>query len=224
MAKRVRILAEETAGEPALPPDRTQAEVEEADGARRMLTHEIYHHGDAAAVLLYDAERGVVLLVRQFRLAAYLAEGALDDARSLRRHARRRRAARLRPARSLGRDRRAAAVRASRLRRLHQPRRADREDRPASSRPIAPPTGSARAAGSTSTNETRGRRSPLRARLEAMIGTRRDPRRQNDRAHLLRQGERRSLGIERDRAQSCGIASGWAGTSEAIGPGPAPSR
>ena len=40
-----------------------------------MLDHEIYHHGPAAAVLLYDPARGVVMLVRQFRLAAYLADG-----------------------------------------------------------------------------------------------------------------------------------------------------
>ena len=40
-----------------------------------MLDHEIYHHGPAAAVLLYDPARRVVMLVRQFRLAAYLADG-----------------------------------------------------------------------------------------------------------------------------------------------------
>jgi nudix-type nucleoside diphosphatase (YffH/AdpP family) len=78
MAKGVRIIAEETLANRRFPLTVTQAEVEEVDGARRMLTHEIYHHGNAAAVLLYDETRGVVLLVRQFRLAAYLAEGALD--------------------------------------------------------------------------------------------------------------------------------------------------
>ena len=78
MARRVQIIAEETLANRRFPLTRIQAEVEEADGARRMLTHEIYRHGNAAAVLLYDDERGVVLLVRQFRLAAYLAEGALD--------------------------------------------------------------------------------------------------------------------------------------------------
>ena len=40
-----------------------------------MLDHEIYHHKGAAAVLLYDPEREVVLLVRQLRLGAFL-EGA----------------------------------------------------------------------------------------------------------------------------------------------------
>ena len=39
------------------------------------MNHEIYHHKGAAAVLLYDRERGIVLLARQFRLGAYL-EGA----------------------------------------------------------------------------------------------------------------------------------------------------
>ena len=67
----------------------TRVEVTESSGATRVLRHEIYHHGPAAAVLLYDPERGCVLLVRQFRLAAYLAgapqpmtevcAGMLDD-------------------------------------------------------------------------------------------------------------------------------------------------
>ena len=57
---------------------RTRAEIEEADGARRALDYEIYHYKGAAAVLLYDRARGVVLLVKQFRLGAYLADGALD--------------------------------------------------------------------------------------------------------------------------------------------------
>ena len=56
---------------------RTHAQIEETDGAVRTLEHEIYHYGPAAAVLLYDAAR-VVLLVKQFRVAAFLADGALD--------------------------------------------------------------------------------------------------------------------------------------------------
>jgi nudix-type nucleoside diphosphatase (YffH/AdpP family) len=44
----------------------------------RQIDHEIYHYGRAAAVLPYDSARRVVLLVRQFRLAAFLATGALD--------------------------------------------------------------------------------------------------------------------------------------------------
>jgi nudix-type nucleoside diphosphatase (YffH/AdpP family) len=50
----------------------TSVEVTEADGAIRRIHHEVYHHKAAAALLLYDPERGRVLLVRQFRLGAYL--------------------------------------------------------------------------------------------------------------------------------------------------------
>ena len=75
MAKSVRVIAERTLADERFRLTRTRAEIEEADGARRVLDHEIYHHGPAAAVLLYDPARRVVTLVRQFRLAAYLADG-----------------------------------------------------------------------------------------------------------------------------------------------------
>jgi nudix-type nucleoside diphosphatase (YffH/AdpP family) len=78
MATKVRITGEETMANGRFRLTRTSAEIEEADGVRRRLTHEIYHHANAAAVLLYDPDRRVVMLVRQFRLAAYLAEGALE--------------------------------------------------------------------------------------------------------------------------------------------------
>jgi len=77
MAKSVRVMAQETLADGRFRLTRTRAEVEENDGARRVLDHEIYHHGPAAAVLLYDPARRVVTLVRQFRLAAYLADGSL---------------------------------------------------------------------------------------------------------------------------------------------------
>src|ERR1700761_4544833 len=56
---------------------RTEIEVEEDDSSRRTLKHEVYRHGKAAAVLLYDAKRRVVVLVKQFRAGAYLSDGAL---------------------------------------------------------------------------------------------------------------------------------------------------
>jgi len=77
MATRVRVIAERTLANERFRLTRTRAEIEEADGVRREIDHEIYHHGAAAAILLYDPERGVMLLVRQFRLGAYLADGAL---------------------------------------------------------------------------------------------------------------------------------------------------
>ncbi len=78
MARRVRILGETLIAEGRFRLTRTRAEIEEADGARRTLDHEIYHYKGAAAVLLYDPARGVTLLVKQFRLGAYLADGALE--------------------------------------------------------------------------------------------------------------------------------------------------
>lgn len=42
------------------------------DGAWRTITREVQNHGDAVCVLPVDPARGTVLLVRQFRLAAYL--------------------------------------------------------------------------------------------------------------------------------------------------------
>jgi nudix-type nucleoside diphosphatase (YffH/AdpP family) len=78
MAQRVTIVRETLLAEGRFRLTRTKAEIEENDGARRTLDHEIYHHGRAAAVLLLDPARGVVRLVKQFRLAAYLADGALE--------------------------------------------------------------------------------------------------------------------------------------------------
>jgi GDP-mannose pyrophosphatase NudK len=57
---------------------RTRVEIEESDGSVLELNHEVYRYLPAAAVLLYDSARGVVLLVKQFRLGAFLADGALE--------------------------------------------------------------------------------------------------------------------------------------------------
>lgn len=78
MAVSVKILGETLLANGRFRLTRTRAEVVEADGLRRTLDHEIYHYGRAAAVLLHDPERGLVRLVKQFRLAAHLADGALD--------------------------------------------------------------------------------------------------------------------------------------------------
>jgi nudix-type nucleoside diphosphatase (YffH/AdpP family) len=45
------------------------------DGRTDMLVREVHDHGSGAAVLPYDARRGTVLLVKQFRLPPYLAGG-----------------------------------------------------------------------------------------------------------------------------------------------------
>ena len=46
--------------------------------SRFEIDHEVYRHGFAAAVLLYDPDRGVVLLVKQFRMAPFLADGTTE--------------------------------------------------------------------------------------------------------------------------------------------------
>lgn len=44
------------------------------DQTRETLTREYYNAGEGAAILLYDRSRSTVLLVRQFRLPAYLGD------------------------------------------------------------------------------------------------------------------------------------------------------
>ena len=46
------------------------------DGRTETQIREVYDHGNGSAVLPVDGERGTVLLVRQFRLAAYLQGGS----------------------------------------------------------------------------------------------------------------------------------------------------
>jgi GDP-mannose pyrophosphatase NudK len=45
------------------------------DGVEDRLVREVHDHGHGASVLPYDARRKTVLLVRQFRLPAYLTDG-----------------------------------------------------------------------------------------------------------------------------------------------------
>jgi GDP-mannose pyrophosphatase NudK len=77
MAKAARVVGETLLAKGRFDLTRTGIEVTEDDGSTRALEHEVYRHGLAAAVLLYDPKRGVVALVRQFRAGAYLSDGAL---------------------------------------------------------------------------------------------------------------------------------------------------
>jgi GDP-mannose pyrophosphatase NudK len=77
MAKAARVIGETILAKGRFDLTRTEIEVKEDDGSARTLTHEVYRHGKAAAVLLYDAKRRVVTLVKQFRAGAYLSDGAL---------------------------------------------------------------------------------------------------------------------------------------------------
>ena len=77
MAKSARITGESVIARGRFDLTRTDVEVVEDDGVTRRLSHEVYRHGKAAAVLLYDPQRSVVTLVKQFRAGAYLSDGAL---------------------------------------------------------------------------------------------------------------------------------------------------
>ena len=77
MAKSARVIRDTVLATGRFDLTRTEIEVEEDDCSRRTLNHDVYRHGKAAAVLLYDAERRVVALVKQFRAGAYLSDGAL---------------------------------------------------------------------------------------------------------------------------------------------------
>lgn len=52
--------------------DRYTVRYERQDGRTDLLVREVHDHGHGATVLPYDAKRGTVLLVRQFRLPAWL--------------------------------------------------------------------------------------------------------------------------------------------------------
>jgi GDP-mannose pyrophosphatase NudK len=77
MAKAARVVRETVLATGRFDLTRTEIEVREDDGSTRALNHDVYRHGKAAAVLLYDAKRRVVVLVKQFRAGAYLSDGAL---------------------------------------------------------------------------------------------------------------------------------------------------
>jgi nudix-type nucleoside diphosphatase (YffH/AdpP family) len=77
MAKSARVIGEQVLSRGRFDLTRTDIEVVEDHGATRTLSHEVYRHGLAAAVLLYDPVRSVVTLVRQFRAGAFLCDGTL---------------------------------------------------------------------------------------------------------------------------------------------------
>ena len=77
MVKSARILGETVLHRGRFDLTRAEIEVVEDDGTTRRLSHEIYRHGLAAAALLYDPDRAVVTLVKQFRGGAFLCDGTL---------------------------------------------------------------------------------------------------------------------------------------------------
>ena len=67
-----KILNEETLADGRFKLAVTTVEATEADGSKRVLRHEVYHYKHAAALLLYDPARRIVMLVRQFRVGGFL--------------------------------------------------------------------------------------------------------------------------------------------------------
>ena len=70
--ERIRVKARETLSNERRRLERLTYEYDRSDGSTQILTNEIYHVDDGAAGLLYDVARRTVVLVRQFRLPAYL--------------------------------------------------------------------------------------------------------------------------------------------------------
>jgi GDP-mannose pyrophosphatase NudK len=73
---QARVLDEQVFADRRFKLTNTTIEITERDGASRVLRHEVYHYKHAAALLLYDPQRGVVLLVSQFRVGGYLGGAA----------------------------------------------------------------------------------------------------------------------------------------------------
>lgn len=90
MSDRVRVIKVETLADDWAVLRKAHLEVQLRDGSWAAMTRETYDRGDGAVILPYDAERGRVLLGRQFRWPAEFvghhedlieaAAGLLDDA------------------------------------------------------------------------------------------------------------------------------------------------
>src|SRR5271166_3240202 len=75
MSRLVRILSRRAISQGFGLLERLSIEVKRFNGRLQTQAREIYDTGDGAAILLYDPTRSTVVLVRQFRLPAYLKEG-----------------------------------------------------------------------------------------------------------------------------------------------------
>ncbi|TDK37077.1 NUDIX domain-containing protein [Rhizobium deserti] len=72
--ERVKIVSEKTLSQGWTRLSTYELDYIDRDGKHQRMQREIYHRGEAAAILLYDAKRDVVVLVKQFRLPAYLTD------------------------------------------------------------------------------------------------------------------------------------------------------
>lgn len=69
---RVKIVGEKTLSDGWTRLSAYELDYTDRQGERHHLHREIYHRTEAACILLYDAKRDIVILVRQFRLPAHL--------------------------------------------------------------------------------------------------------------------------------------------------------
>ncbi|WP_395666628.1 NUDIX domain-containing protein [Methylocella sp.] len=75
MTQRLRILGRRLISKGYGALERLTLAYRRLDGREQTMERELYDTGDGAAILLYDASRGMVALVRQFRLPAYVKDG-----------------------------------------------------------------------------------------------------------------------------------------------------
>lgn len=75
MTETIRILERKVVWKKFIRVEELVVEQDLPDGRTIRLDREVHDHGAAAAILLYDAARGVVVLVRQFRTGAHMAGG-----------------------------------------------------------------------------------------------------------------------------------------------------
>ena len=71
---RARVASRETLSDAWARLERVELDYVRADGRTERQVREIYHRGHGAAILLHDASRDTVILVRQFRLPVLEAE------------------------------------------------------------------------------------------------------------------------------------------------------
>ena len=75
MTDRIRILGRKLISKGYGALERLTLVYRRRDGREQLLERELFDTGDGAAILLYDPARGMVALVRQFRLPAFVKEG-----------------------------------------------------------------------------------------------------------------------------------------------------
>jgi len=72
MAKNVKIISTETLSNNFFPLKKVDFSYEKPDGTTEEVSREVYQSSNGATVLLYNKEKGSVVLTRQFRMPTYL--------------------------------------------------------------------------------------------------------------------------------------------------------